>query len=285
MYKKILVGFDDSNPSRAALAESSNWAKEHGGRLILVHAVYFDPEEFGAAPDQLERRFELGRKVCIQEKDKIVSGLGVEVESLICEGEPPAVINDVAREKGVDLIAMGTYGRKGLNRLLMGSVTSGVIVNAPCDVLVVRNASNGGLGKYRSILLPYDGSDFSRNALERACELAKAEVATVTALYAIPRYEEMIGFFKTDSVKKSLFQEAQKIISGARDLASQRGVSIKVEIEEGRAGDRIVKTAQELKSDLIVMGSYGWRGVDKAIMGSTTERVIMTAPCPVLVVR
>ena len=285
MYKRIVVGFDDSNPSRAALAESSDWTKEHGGKIILVHAVYFDPEEFGTAPDQLERRFELGRKVCIREKDKLAADLGVEVESLICEGEPPEVITDIAREKGADLIAMGTYGRKGLNRLLMGSVTSGVILKAPCDVLVVRNASNGSSGKYRSILLPYDGSDFSKKALEHACELSKAEGASLTALYAIPRYEEMIGFFRTDSVKKSLFQEAQKIISGARELASQRGVSIRVEIEEGRAGDKIVKTAQELKSDLIVMGSYGWRGVDKAIMGSTTERVIMTSPCPVLVVR
>jgi nucleotide-binding universal stress UspA family protein len=56
-------------------------------------------------------------------------------------------------------------------------------------------------------------------------------------------------------------------------------------IEEGHAADKIVETANRMKNDLIVMGSYGWRGVNKAILGSTTERVIMNASCPILVVK
>jgi nucleotide-binding universal stress UspA family protein len=56
-------------------------------------------------------------------------------------------------------------------------------------------------------------------------------------------------------------------------------------VRDGNAGEEIIGTAESLKSDLIVMGTYGWRGVDKALMGSTTERVIMNASCPVLAVR
>ena len=285
LYSNIVVGFDGSEYSRAALIESSNGIKRHGGKAVMVHAVYFDEEEFGNAPEQLEKRFELGRKICYQEKNAVSDGLGIDVESIICEGEPPDIIASIAREKNADLIAMGTHGRKGLKRLLMGSVTSGVIVNASCDVLVVKKPCSTCTGKYGALLIPFDGSEFSRKALVRACQLAKMDGAEITVLYVIPRYEEMVGFFKTSSIKNSLFEEAQKIVDSANKLAFAQGVSVKAVIEEGSASDRIVAIADMLKNDLVIMGSYGWKGVDKAILGSTAERVIMNAGCPVLVVR
>jgi nucleotide-binding universal stress UspA family protein len=285
MYKTILVAFDGSEFSRAALIESSNRVKRHGGKIIMVHAVYFDEEEFGLAPEQREKRFELGKKVCYQTRETISSEFGIEVESLVCEGEPPDVITDIAAGKKADLIAMGTHGRKGLKRLIMGSVTSKVIVNSQCDVLVVKRPCTECVGEYKSILVPFDGSEFSKKALGRACDISKENGSDVTALFVIPRYEEMIEFFKTESIKKSLLDEAQKIVDKAKDMASSRGVSIAATIQEGHAGDRIVEIASAMKHDLIAMGTYGWKGVDKAIMGSTTERVIMNAACPVLVVK
>ena len=284
MYETILVAFDDSQYSKAALIESSNRVKRHGGSVILVHGVYFDEEEFGIAPKQLEKRLELGKRLCYQAKEMTLSEFGIDVESLVCEGEPPDVIVDTAREKKADLIAMGTYGRKGLKRLLMGSITSRVIVNSPCDVLVVKKPCSECTGEYKSILVPFDGSEFSKKALNRACQLSKIDGAEMGVLYVIPRYEEMIGFFKTDFIKESLSQEAQKIIDGANKIASGHGVSIKTEIMEGHASDKIIETANRLKNDLIVIGTYGWRGVDKAIMGSTIERIIVNAFCPILAV-
>jgi nucleotide-binding universal stress UspA family protein len=285
MYQNIVVGFDESISSKAALTEAAHWIKRHGGKIILVHAVFFDEEEFGIAPDQLDKRLKIGEKVCVQTKEMLSSQWGVDVQSLLCEGDPPAVIIDVAGGKKADLIVLGTYGRKGINRLLMGSVTSQVIVNAPTDVLVVKKPCTECTGTYRSILVPFDGSDFSKKALKRACDLSKLDGTEITAVYVIPRYEEMVEFFRTDSIRKSLYREAQKIIGGAQELASAEGISIKTAIEEGHAGDRIIETAARDKNDLIVMGTCGWRGVNKAIMGSSTERVITHATCPILVVR
>ena len=285
MYGTILVGFDDSEFSKAALIEVSNWVKRHGGKVVLVNAVYFDEEEFSIAPEQREKRLELGKNICIQKREMLSSEFGIEAESLVCEGEPPEVIVDIAREKKADLIAMGTYGRKGLKRLLMGSVTSRVVVNAHCDVLVVKKPCSECTGEYKSILVPFDGSEFSKKALNRACELSKIDDSLITALYVIPRYEEMVEFFRSESIKKSLLREAQKITDEAKGTASSHGVSIKTEIQEGHAGDEIIKTADRLENDLIVMGSYGFRGVNKAIMGSTAERVIINASCPILIVR
>ncbi len=285
MYKTLLVGFDDSQASKAAMIEASNWVKRHGGSVVLVHAVYFDSEEFGIAPTQLDQRLKHGEKVCLETKKMIADEFGIEVKSLLCEGEPPEVILSMVAEKKADLVVLGTYGRKGLNRLLMGSVTSRVIVDSPVDVLVIKKECSDCTGTYRSILVSYDGSDFSKNALVRACKLSKVDDAEVSVLYVIPRYEEMVGFFRTESIQKSLLGEAGKILDGAKKLASENGVTVKTEIRDGHAADKIVEMAAYLKNDLIIMGSYGWQGVNKAIMGSTAERVLINAPCPVLAVR
>jgi nucleotide-binding universal stress UspA family protein len=130
-----------------------------------------------------------------------------------------------------------------------------------------------------------DGSGHSKKALSHASALSKDDGSGITALYVIPRYEEMLGFMKTDSIRKSLYHEAERIIELAKQGVSHNGVTLATAIEEGHAADKIVETANRMKNDLIVMGSYGWRGVNKAILGSTTERVIMNASCPILVVK
>lgn len=285
MYKTILAAIDDSEFSRAALVESANWIKRHGGNLILFHGVFFDSEEFSNAPGQLDKRIELGKAICQKAQDFVLSEFGIKAELVVREGEPPEIIADIAAERNADVITIGTHGRRGLKRLIMGSVASSVILNSPCDVLVVKKPCSECTGTYSSILVSFDGSEFSRNALVRACRLSKVDSAAVTVLYVIPRYQEMIGFFKSESIKESLYQEAKKIIDAAKEIASGQGVNISTEIEEGNASDEIVETAARLESDLIIMGTHGWRGVNKVIMGSTTERVIMNASIPVLTVR
>ncbi len=286
MYNTIVAGYDESNSSKAALIESSHWIRRHGGILYIVHAVYFDAEEFGIAPTQLEKRLEAGEKICVRTKEKITAEFGINARSLLCEGEPPEVIVAMAKEKAADLVVLGTYGRKGLNRLLMGSVTSQVIADAPADVLVVKKPCTECTGVYASVLVPFDGSAHSKRALGRAISLAKAENAAITILYVIPRYEEMVGFFRTESIRKSLYAEAEKIVDRAGEMASIESVKTSSLIREGHVADEIVRIAGNGSNhDLIVMGSHGWRGVDKALMGSATERVIVNAPVPVLVVR
>ncbi len=287
MYKSIVVGYDESLSSKAALKEASLRVKRQGGTLVLVHAVFFDQEEFAILPSQMEKRFEFGTHVCLDAKKSLHDefGLNGSVESFVCEGEPPAVIVETAQGKKADLIALGTYGRKGLKRLLMGSVTSQVILNSPCDVLVVKKPCEKCAGAYGSLLVPFDGSDTSQKALTRACELSKSDGSEISVLYVIPRYEEMMDFFKTETIKKSLYREAEKIVEGAKKIAAAQGAQIKAVVQEGHAGEKIVEIADKFKNDLIVMGTHGWRGMDKAILGSTAERIIAYASCPILIVK
>lgn len=287
MFDRIVVGYDQSEPSEAALREASLWARAHGGALLLVHAVYFDSEEFAIPPEQVEKGVEKAIRSCRDAQSRISTacGLGDRVQALVREGEPPAVLARVAGRERADLIAVGTFGKSALKRLLVGSVTSELIRAAPCDVLVVKRPCSACTGSYSSILVAFDRSESSKKALVRAAELARTEKATLRILYVIPRYQEMVEFLRTDAMDESLRAAAAKVLAEARELASAPGLDVTTEIGEGHAADEIMSVARKRESDLIVMGTYGWTGVSKAIMGSTTNRVIAHASAPVLVVK
>lgn len=265
--------------------ETLSWAKVHDSKVTIVHAVFFDSEEFSISPGQLEDRLCHGRDACEKAVKDYSPDFGEDIEYLVIQGEPHEVITSVARERGADLIAMGTYGRKGLRRMIMGSVTSGVILDSPCDVLVVKKQCEECSGHYRHVLIPYDGSQPSRTAIDRVVNITNSDEPSTTMLYVIPRYEEMVGFIKTDTIERSIREEATRIVLEGEQLAAGKGLNANTVIEEGRAADKIVESAQEMGSDLIVLGSHGWHGVDKSILGSTAERVIARSPIPILIVR
>lgn len=280
------MGFDDSKYSKAALLEVLHWARAHGSKVTLVHAVFFDSEEFSISPGQIEKRLEKGRAACERAVEEGYSlQCDIDIEYLVIQGEPHEVITKVARERGIDLIAMGTHGRSGLRRMIMGSVTSAVILNSPCDVLVVKKPCEECTGRYNRILVPYDDSQLSRKAVERVVDIADSSGTSVTIIYVIPRYEEMVEFFKTSSIQKRVREEASKVVLSGEKIAYEKGITANTVVEEGNVADKIVATAKGLKSDLIVLGSHGWHGIDRTILGSTTERVIANSPIPVLVVR
>lgn len=139
MYKKILVGYDGSNFSDAALNEALRLAKDAGGELTIACAVERNYEMEAMAPE-LERK--LGEKAYqdLQQAEKIIKRSGVHYDRQdVINDTPYKAIIDTAREKNCDLIVVGTHGRTGLMRLLLGSTAERVIGHAPCNVLVVRS--------------------------------------------------------------------------------------------------------------------------------------------------
>ncbi|HMK60087.1 MAG TPA: universal stress protein [Dissulfurispiraceae bacterium] len=286
MYEKIIVGYDNSEFSKAALCATGSWIRRHGGEAVLTHAVFFSEEEFASLPEQREQRFKLGRSMCSTARDGMSEELGLNgnLHAFVCEGEPHEVLIDMAKAKNADLIALGTHGRKGLKKIFMGSVTSRVLQLSQCDVLVVKPSSECGM-QFGSILLSYDGSPFSKKALQRACELAKIEGSEITALYVIPRYEEALEFISSSIIKGDIVHDAGKILDEATSIAAEIGIEMRTEIKDGSEAEKTVEAARKLQSQLIIRGTHGWTGFNKAIIGSVIENIIVNAPCPVLAVR
>jgi nucleotide-binding universal stress UspA family protein len=143
-YQKILVATDGSRYSMAAASEAIHIAKRCGAELLVISVV---PSETASPFDivHTEMQHEMIAQKEFHEGEKNVNDLlviagqeGVKAEGFVVEGRPYEAIVEHAREKGVDLIVMGSHGKTGLERLLMGSVTERVVGHADCAVLIVK---------------------------------------------------------------------------------------------------------------------------------------------------
>ena len=143
-WKNILVATDGSKYSDAAIDEAINYARSYEGTLKIVNVVDVTEEFQTQAPDLVRKLVDKAKKNLEHIKNNAQQA-GVKAETFVIEGEPYKVIVDLAMESksrnckvNADIIIMGSHGRTGLKRLLMGSVTEKVIGYAPCPVLVVR---------------------------------------------------------------------------------------------------------------------------------------------------
>ena len=136
-FKKILVATDGSKYSETAEKKAIDLARSYGGDILAVSVVDVPPEIYTESPETIEELINLAR-VYVERVKKEAETSGIKAEAIVSEGEAYRVIIDVARESSAGIIVMGSHGRTGLKKVLMGSVTEKVIGLAPCPVLVVK---------------------------------------------------------------------------------------------------------------------------------------------------
>ena len=145
MYRKILVPVDGSAASESGLREAIKLAKSTGARLHIVHVVdelLFEPGFISREPyDQLIESLRLNGKKILEETKSVARDAGVEFVTELIEtvgGRVSSLILDAARQANADLIIMGTHGKRGIKRLLMGSDAEMVLRSSPVPVLFTR---------------------------------------------------------------------------------------------------------------------------------------------------
>lgn len=295
--RSILCPYDGSEFSRRALEHATALGRFYGAGLTLLHVYTGAP--IGPEADQLTR----DKALFPQERKRIVAWLadigaparaaGVAVDARVVEGAPAAEILRVARGEAADLVVLGTHGRSGFDRLLLGSVTEKVLRHAPCPVLTVTARAlpddPAGRPPFRRIVCPVDFSAASQRAVEYALTLAQEANARLTLLHALellPPEEDALyarfdmGRFQRDmeAIARARMQEA--IPAEARDWCRPEIV-----VKHGKAYRVVLDAARERDADLIVIGTHGRNPVDTALFGSTTHHVVRAATCPVLVAR
>ncbi len=137
-WKRVLVGTDGSRFSGLAVDKAIAFAKAYGGELLVISVVDVPSELYAEAPYAVEDMIRKAKQYTAAVKEKAAAE-GVKAESYIGESESWEVIINLAKEQAVEMIVMGSHGRTGLRRLLMGSVTEKVIGHAACPVLVVKS--------------------------------------------------------------------------------------------------------------------------------------------------
>jgi len=139
----------------------------------------------------------------------------------------------------------------------------------------------------KRILIPTDGSDPSIRAAEFAIELAKHFESEIVAIYVIDRVilEEVSKIHERHGLEEEIRRKAERCLNYIVKSAEKKGLKARSILVEGQPHDQIVRHAESLKADMIIMGSKGRRGMNRILIGSVAERVIEYAPCPVLVIK
>jgi nucleotide-binding universal stress UspA family protein len=202
------------------------------------------------------------------------AGKGAPIETRLVEGDPWREIKAAAEALPADLVVMGTHGRSGFERLLLGSVTEKVLRTAPCPVLTVGTedgASPAG-PLFRRILCAADLTQASERTLDMAASLAEESLARVTLLHVV----EGLGLALVEEARERL-QRAGNVARRFRDVSER--------VETGTAWREILRVAEESRAELIVLGAHVHGALGRLFLGSTANQVVRHAPCPVLVVR
>jgi nucleotide-binding universal stress UspA family protein len=206
---------------------------------------------------------------------------GVNAVPVLGRGVPAEEIVTFARKEEVDLIAMATAGKTGLERVFSGSIAEEVIRHAEVPVLVIRPGATEG--DWSRILVALDGSERAEEILSDVARIARDE----NALVDLVRVAQPV-------VAASGMGEAPLVLPGDDPLPYLRGVAGRLEAEgvraravglEGRAAAGILEHAKISRAGLLCLTTHGRSGVARFFLGSVAEEILRHAPCPVLLRR
>jgi hypothetical protein len=271
-FERFLLASDGSEYSDGAVREAMRMASKCGARVRAVNVVAGGDAELYAMGEQLITKELNSARACLDDVHLLASSAGVAYESEATQGNQVyQEIVSQAEKMQADLIIMGRRGRHGLARLMVGPTTVRVIGHARCNVLVVpRLAKITG----QHFVVASDGSRFGDTAALTAARLAKLYDSQVTVV-SVTRPEH----------SEERRREARQIVNRLISFLKQEGVKVEGVVPHGRPDEIIVKTANEKNADLIIIGSRGRTGLERVLLGNTSERVIDQTQCAVLVVK
>ena len=295
--ERILFPTDFSEGSERALDAALVLAGEFEAELSMLHAVVLhaddpnDPAHHFPDADEIRSRLEQTAESRMASGIAARPATGVRVSRHQRRGMAVApVILEVAEELDADLIVMSTHGRRGLENVLLGSVTEEVLRLAGCPVLTIRaGAGAAGFPAAGPILVPVDFSEYSRQALVLARELARRFEARIQVLHVFERPihpEIYLGGMPLDSpdfrtVETSLREALETFV---RETPGP-DVDIGRFVLEGRAVPVILEFAENHGTGMIVIASHGLSGLAHVLLGSVSEKIVRRAECPVLTAR
>lgn len=292
LIQRILCPIDFSEFSTRAYRHALSLAQHYRAKLLALHVIElwrYPYADYGATAGDYAnfcRALHKGGKEQLQEFVKKNPHDEIQPELAVHEGRAPDSILSFAQAQKIDLIVMGTHGRRGFDRLMLGSATDRVMREAHCPVLAVcqpprESVSSGEKGHYvhhlSRILLCTDFSESSQRALEYAISVTEEYDAELTLMHVV---EQVPSRATKEEVIETSGKELDKLIPAEK----RKTHKIRTAVRIGKPYQRIIEYAKEVSADLITMGVRGAGALDRAVFGSTTYRVIQLGPCPVLAI-
>jgi nucleotide-binding universal stress UspA family protein len=302
-FQRILVPVDFSAESLQALHYGCAFARHDRASLDLLHAVenvapltFGGVETVSTVAGQYAHEAQAAARASLEKIVPPAWTHGLSVERHAIPGTTAETILEHARSRHIDLICIGTHGRGGVTRMLLGSVAEKIVQRAACNVLVVRRVErdfvkpDSDVPALARVLVPIDFSERGQKALEEGAALAARFNAELHLLHVVedtsPATSEIA---LASSVFRSYIQELTR--AGEKQLGDLKipgpaaAAAVQRKVVVGAPISRITAYAQEADIDVIVMGTHGRTGASHWLLGSVAERVVRSAPCPVMVCR
>ena len=279
--KLILCPTDFSEPSALALHYGKHLADCFDARLVALYADPFSPPPYFTSRqvEDLAKTIQDLKGAAHEYLGRFVRqhlGGSNDVDTVVVENQAVPAILLASEKNKADLIVMGTHGRSGINRLMLGSVTEKVLHETDRPVLTVR----GEKGKeessrvsVRQVLCPVNYSDVALRALGHAVAMSQCFKAGLLVLHVIES--------RSSDVKDE--EEHKRLCAWVPESLRSR-CSLRETVRRGDAAHQIIEVASSEGCDMIVLGAQHKRFHDTTVLGTTTIRVTRHAPCPVLTV-
>ena len=291
MIQDILFARDFSPSSDRALAYGLDVARRTGARQHMMYVQVQErspleaPKIANVPLDKLQEKFkERNLEVLQRYADEMQDGrLQHHVER--DEAAGPALVG-FAERKDIDLIVIGTYGRRGVQRVIYGSVAEDVLRSAPCPVLIARaEEEHPPTDAVERIVVPVDFSELSEGALRYAQALARIYEVPLRVLHVVdsPRRPYVYELQADQMASREAQVRAERALEEWMEEPDE-GLQITSSVHRGEAAETIIDIASK-PSDLVVMATRGRSGLRRTMIGSVTEEVIRRANGPVVAAR
>ncbi|HQU28413.1 MAG: universal stress protein [Nitrospira sp.] len=306
---KVLCAIDYSKHSKNAITLLKRMHLPAGSEVYLLHVN--TPEEWSvssvsgralhlpAAISSLRAKAARHALEVLGQLEQVFRGQAVKVHQEVVEGNAGEEILKAIKEKGIDLVVVGSRGLSTVTGFLLGSVSEWVLGEAPCSVLVGRpQARQKRPSRGMRILLATDGSADARAAVDFLTTLTFPGSSTLILVHVVRKHvfqteQVLLGNRSTKDqfavLAEKMLQDRGRKGVALFEQAKRRLAATEFTVEEclvsGHEAQEILKVARRTRADVIVLGSRGLTGLRRLLIGSVSHKVVRNAPCSVLVIR
>jgi nucleotide-binding universal stress UspA family protein len=294
---KLLVAIDYSQPSEQVVEEVASRPWPATTAACVLHIIDWSQVPPSTA---LIDAMKQSAETLVKSASKKLGKAGVQATVKVLEGHSRVAIAEYAKEWHADLILIGAHGAGGLVRFLLGSVAQATLRRSSCSVEIVRRTPRQSIAvsKAMKILIGVDGSECSMIAVRSVAQRpwpAGSQMRLISVVPLIVPFGETMPLAPmyypppdvTDTLQKEVRGQAEEAVARARQVLTEASIN-PLEIESlpvGDSKDVILDQAKNWDADLIVVGSHGYRGIDRLMLGGVSEAVAMHAHCSVEVIR
>jgi nucleotide-binding universal stress UspA family protein len=282
--KKILCPVDFFPASDAAVSYAAGLAGTYGAGIHLLHVitpVATSMYEYAIDITEIMKAMEENStseltKLATRAKE---AGVSAEFETRV--GDVYEEIKRAIEILKPELIVMGTHGRRGVERWFMGSTTEKLLRHSPVPLITISGAGEKSVPpRFRRILVTTDFSDGTSDALAYAFSVAQENESQISLLHVFHDVTADVS----GKYRESLVQGVQKQLEDLVPAEARTWCDVNTVVETGVPYRIILRVLEDEKIDLLVMNIHGKGMLDRALLGSTAERVVRAASCPVMLI-